>query len=224
MDADNVTDLSQETFEESVRDDDLANLSRALNLLPSHTNSSQSEKTVQKETNLSHVLVGQGDAMDKLGDIVPKSALVVDRVILDNGYHTEPDSVAGAEKSHSPLSSCTDALDEKTNPAEVQKTSETPHVNGGGGHATSEKICEAKDCGLRCEKMVAEEAGVFLQAVVDHPSRCIQDVLENTKKRGDEGYYSYQLMGECYVHGMMDGEAMLYQNEEDIYSAVFEIR
>ena len=53
------------------------------------------------------------------------------------------------------------------------------------------------------------------------------DILENFRKRlGDDGYYSYELLGECYIHGMMDGEAMLYQNEADnpVPSQVFEIR
>ena len=44
---------------------------------------------------------------------------------------------------------------------------------------------------------------------------------------GEEGYFSYKLLGECYIHGFMDGEAMLYQNEGDdevIPSMIFEIR
>jgi hypothetical protein len=32
------------------------------------------------------------------------------------------------------------------------------------------------------------------------------------------------MLGECYIHGMMDGEAMRYQNEEAIASQVFELR
>ncbi|KAJ4363395.1 hypothetical protein N0V83_009688 [Neocucurbitaria cava] len=53
-------------------------------------------------------------------------------------------------------------------------------------------------------------------------------IRQNLRDRlGEEGYFSYQLLGECYIHGMMDGEAMLYQNEGDeevIPSMVFEIR
>lgn len=53
-------------------------------------------------------------------------------------------------------------------------------------------------------------------------------IRENMRERlGEEGYYSYQLLGDCYIHGMMDGEAMLHQNEgwhEPIPSMVFEIR
>ncbi|KAF2647797.1 HET-domain-containing protein [Lophiostoma macrostomum CBS 122681] len=47
------------------------------------------------------------------------------------------------------------------------------------------------------------------------------------EKLGEEGYFSYQMLGECYIHGMMDGEAMLFQNEGDdevIPSIVFEMR
>ncbi|KAF1847634.1 HET-domain-containing protein [Cucurbitaria berberidis CBS 394.84] len=72
-------------------------------------------------------------------------------------------------------------------------------------------------------------------------ARVNRDVLSEKKKEeysakvrtnlrdrlGEEGYFSYQLLGECYIHGMMDGEAMLYQNQGDedvIPSMVFEIR
>jgi hypothetical protein len=36
--------------------------------------------------------------------------------------------------------------------------------------------------------------------------------------------YYYELIGECYVHGMMDNEAIRYQNDEDIIPLVFELR
>jgi hypothetical protein len=38
------------------------------------------------------------------------------------------------------------------------------------------------------------------------------------------GYYYYELLGECYIHGMMDGEAMAFQNRKEIPATVFEIR
>jgi len=41
---------------------------------------------------------------------------------------------------------------------------------------------------------------------------------------GDDGQWYYEMMGECYVHGMMDGEAMAHQNNEGILTTVFEIR
>ena len=34
----------------------------------------------------------------------------------------------------------------------------------------------------------------------------------------------YEFLGECYVHGMMDGEAMAYQNTQAIPARVFELR
>jgi hypothetical protein len=36
--------------------------------------------------------------------------------------------------------------------------------------------------------------------------------------------YYYEFFGECYIHGMMDGEAMAVQNNEGIASQVFELR
>jgi len=41
---------------------------------------------------------------------------------------------------------------------------------------------------------------------------------------GDDGQWYYEMLGECYVHGMMDGEAMAHQNNNGIPCKVFEIR
>ncbi|KAI4664453.1 uncharacterized protein J4E88_010705 [Alternaria novae-zelandiae] len=52
-------------------------------------------------------------------------------------------------------------------------------------------------------------------------------IKENLRERlGDEGYFSYTLLGECYIHGMMDGEAIQFQTGEAevVPSMVFEIR
>jgi hypothetical protein len=40
----------------------------------------------------------------------------------------------------------------------------------------------------------------------------------------DERWYYYQFLGEAYVHGMMDGEAMEYQNTQEIKTSLFELR
>jgi hypothetical protein len=44
------------------------------------------------------------------------------------------------------------------------------------------------------------------------------------RKYGEGGQRHYEMMGECYVYGMMDGEAMAYQNNEGKPTTVFEIR
>lgn len=54
-------------------------------------------------------------------------------------------------------------------------------------------------------------------------------IRDNLRMRlGNSGYYYYTMVGECYIHGMMDGEAMHYQNEGGekgvIPAEVFEIR
>ncbi|KAL9615692.1 MAG: hypothetical protein Q9160_009333 [Pyrenula sp. 1 TL-2023] len=41
---------------------------------------------------------------------------------------------------------------------------------------------------------------------------------------GDDGQWYYEMLGECYIHGMMDGEAMAHQNDKGIPQKVFEIR
>jgi len=34
----------------------------------------------------------------------------------------------------------------------------------------------------------------------------------------------YEFLGECYLHGMMNGEAIKWQNEENIRTQSFELR
>jgi hypothetical protein len=52
-----------------------------------------------------------------------------------------------------------------------------------------------------------------------------KDIQENVRYRlGEDLYRSWKMLGDCYVHGMMDGQAIRLQNDEDIPSMVFEIR
>ncbi|KAL9078909.1 MAG: hypothetical protein Q9157_002165 [Trypethelium eluteriae] len=42
-----------------------------------------------------------------------------------------------------------------------------------------------------------------------------EKIVANLRARlGDDGRYWYQMFGECYIHGMMDGEAMAHQNNK----------
>jgi hypothetical protein len=41
---------------------------------------------------------------------------------------------------------------------------------------------------------------------------------------GEDDLYYYEFLGECYIHGMMDGEAMAYQNNNEVRSQMFELR
>ena len=45
-----------------------------------------------------------------------------------------------------------------------------------------------------------------------------EPVKENLSK------YYYEFVGECYLHGMMDGEAIKYQNDNEIKAEIFELR
>jgi hypothetical protein len=53
----------------------------------------------------------------------------------------------------------------------------------------------------------------------------MSDVEDRFRSRlGDDEKWYYEMLGECYVHGMMDGEAMAHQNDKGIPRTVFEIR
>ena len=44
------------------------------------------------------------------------------------------------------------------------------------------------------------------------------------QRHGTDGWFYWEMLGECYIDGMMDGEAMAYQNRHNIPPTVFELR
>jgi hypothetical protein len=55
------------------------------------------------------------------------------------------------------------------------------------------------------------------------PYKFIPELLNRPSRRKADRFY-YQVIGDCYVHGMMDGEAIAYQNERQIKPQTFELR
>jgi hypothetical protein len=51
-----------------------------------------------------------------------------------------------------------------------------------------------------------------------------EDVVDEQHLRPGEEDAFYELLGECYVHGMMDGEAIEFQEQNAIKSVCFELR
>jgi hypothetical protein len=49
-------------------------------------------------------------------------------------------------------------------------------------------------------------------------------LYKNKEQVIEDGWWSYEFLGECYIHGMMDGEAMAFQNETAQPAHVFELR
>jgi hypothetical protein len=74
-------------------------------------------------------------------------------------------------------------------------------------------------------------ANKFMEKFKADPEKELQEP-DHTVDPGDsediqrlqQNWCSYEVLGECYVHGMMDGEAMRYQNEKGIRAQVFELR
>ena len=51
-----------------------------------------------------------------------------------------------------------------------------------------------------------------------------EERVKEHNKRVEDNVRYYEFLGECYIHGMMDGEAMAYQNEKGLGVKVFELR
>jgi hypothetical protein len=65
----------------------------------------------------------------------------------------------------------------------------------------------------------------------DSVARTFGHVLKRFRKRkrmvpevAPRADHFYRIIGECYIHGMMEGEAIEWQNQRQIKSEVFEIR
>lgn len=71
-----------------------------------------------------------------------------------------------------------------------------------------------------------ENEGEHLQAGEDDDDESNEEqkkIREHNRRVSDNRCY-YEFLGECYIHGMMDGEAMAYQNDNSIRPQMFELR
>ncbi len=90
---------------------------------------------------------------------------------------------------------------------------------------TVETALAALSFAVLCPQLLP--SSLDLKAIVPARWRFWQRVkptsLANIKAKEPEQYY-WKLIGESYVHGMMDGEAIKYQNEKHIKAEIFELR
>jgi hypothetical protein len=61
------------------------------------------------------------------------------------------------------------------------------------------------------------------QELKDKIERMEEDIHKHNMRVADNVCY-YEFLGESYIHGMMDGEAMAYQNENGLGTRIFELR
>jgi hypothetical protein len=76
------------------------------------------------------------------------------------------------------------------------------------------------------ERREKEKAEAENKEKEDQNRKNKEELLEYVRKERKD-YYSpwhYEFLGECYIHGMMDGEAMAAQNRDAIPTTLFELR
>ena len=122
-----------------------------------------------------------------------------DDTTVKKGFKQEQISKEQAEEEHSPKAKI--------------KTGEIENVETKHGEGIKREDIHAEDT----------EKHIF--------KNCVIDLEEPDWSKDDKGslriqekWCYYQFLGESYVHGMMDGEAMAYQNENGIQAQVFELR
>ena len=76
------------------------------------------------------------------------------------------------------------------------------------------------DAVRKCREVIESWSTTFgnWQAKIWPRPNTDEPLKENVRK------YYYEFVGECYLHGMMDGEAIKYQNQNDIKAEMFELR
>jgi len=77
-----------------------------------------------------------------------------------------------------------------------------------------EKLKEEKRLKERLGEIFSIEEGRARRRLTEKAAtKYDKKIRKNSRnKLGFDGFYHYKLLGECYIHGVMDGEAMMYQN------------
>jgi hypothetical protein len=63
--------------------------------------------------------------------------------------------------------------------------------------------------------MFVQKWDQWLEIVLVKPGEPVNDEFDR---------FYYEIIGECYVHGMMNGEALEWQNEKEVKARIFELR
>ncbi|KAK8017008.1 hypothetical protein PG993_015197 [Apiospora rasikravindrae] len=99
-------------------------------------------------------------------------------------------------------------------------------VGEGIDHETEEraakKINEAKEKEKGEEKDTPDDSATVHPPDHETPKTSFQKKIDDAKR--DDPYLFYILRGDCYLHGMMDGEAVRHKFYEEIPDRVFELR
>lgn len=149
-----------------------------------------------------------------------KGQHVMREVGIDHGEHAEEETdEEGAEE-----------VNEKKGGEKLkEKIEEEGHEKG--VREDNEKVAE-EDEKRGQEEGNTKEVYVLIRATqrlteeekVEYTEDIETNFTTKMRKYGEGGQWHYEMMGECYVYGMMDGEAMAYQNNEGKPTTVFEIR
>lgn len=92
--------------------------------------------------------------------------------------------------------------------------------------ADGEQLVKRRSRTIERAKSVQGEASTLANEAAEPKSGNTEPAhaADDAKPIEDPKHYYYEFIGECYIHGMMDGEAIKYQNDEDIKAQVFELR
>ena len=96
-------------------------------------------------------------------------------------------------------------------------------------YTEEKKLISEKILKERLGKIHVEEGRVRRRLTKEAAETYDTEIRKNFRnKLGEDGFYHYRLLGECYIHGVMDGEAMAYQNGDKdnapIPTTIFELR
>ncbi|KAF2678085.1 HET-domain-containing protein [Lentithecium fluviatile CBS 122367] len=221
--------VSSRYDEEEQRQTAQTSDSRAMTLISATTNSTLQEGiTVDSKPFDSSRTVERFDTAQVTDDPISASH-PQDHMDTTSGAQEHIDSYNNASsklQATPPLS-----IEGSTGPDESVPSSSGPPTQ----HVTSEKGEDNPKEGVPADEKKrpswVPKRARYPKLTEEEGKESLENIKAKIKKQlGKDGQYSYELLGECYIHGMMDGEAMLYQNEGDeqnnapIPSCVFEIR
>jgi Heterokaryon incompatibility protein (HET) len=125
------------------------------------------------------------------------------------------------ERRQGPSTESTQSEDEQTHPPSAQPNHTTPVK----APPINPELPQTEPT-YKCQDQDQDEDQTIPPPPTDPIPQIWQTKFQTwlTSPPDPASYYYHSFLGECYIHGMMDGEAMAYQNNEGIRAEAFEFR
>jgi hypothetical protein len=152
--------------------------------------------------------------------------------VIDGTKSEKTTSDEATQQSRSRNSVSNRGASDRTAPEMAVAVAERATTNGAGADST--QIHSSDERGS--ETKTANKEKVLKPVPQDHQAAPLEIVVNGARDSGKMNNkivpteqeagekYCWRMIGECYVHGMMDGEAIAWQDDKQVRAEVFDLR